>query len=134
MTRLKANGPLLYGGQSDTDGHAFVCDGYSGDGYFHFNWGWGGLSDGYFRLSALDPLMQGIGGSSSGFNFQQDIICDLRPAEGGDRAYKVVLGSPFEIAEPTAKVGASITWGKDLVNISGFRSEAVPPESGIRAD
>jgi PKD repeat protein len=31
-----------------------VCDGYNGN-YFHFNWGWGGLYNGYFYLSALNP-------------------------------------------------------------------------------
>ena len=45
---------MYYDGASNTGGHAFVCDGYS-EGYFHFNWGWGGMSDGYFLLTALDP-------------------------------------------------------------------------------
>jgi len=40
--------PLLYSGQSTGGGHAFVSDGYRDDDYFHFNWGWGGASDGYF--------------------------------------------------------------------------------------
>ena len=29
--------------------HAFVCDGYS-DGFFHYNMGWGGYYNGYYRL------------------------------------------------------------------------------------
>ncbi|MCR5312950.1 MAG: C10 family peptidase [Bacteroidaceae bacterium] len=29
--------------------HAFVCDGYK-DGYLHFNMGWGGYFNGYFRI------------------------------------------------------------------------------------
>ncbi len=41
------------------------------EGYFHFNWGWGGMSDGYFLLTALDPRSQGIGGHTSGYNFSQ---------------------------------------------------------------
>ena len=40
----------------DVSGHAFVIDGYQADGnYFHVNWGWGGGSNGYFNLFALDP-------------------------------------------------------------------------------
>ena len=55
---LVDHGPLLYCGQSGAGGHAFVCDGYAGNGYYHFNWGWGGMSDGNFRLSALNPKSQ----------------------------------------------------------------------------
>ncbi|MDE6117873.1 MAG: thiol protease/hemagglutinin PrtT [Duncaniella sp.] len=75
---LANNGPVFYAGQSSEGGHAFVCDGYSSNGYFHFNWGWGGMSDGYFRLNALDPSSQGIGGSSSGFNFDQMAIIGVK--------------------------------------------------------
>lgn len=73
--------PVLYGGQSNEGGHQFVCDGYSSDGYFHFNWGWSGTSDGYYLLSALDPLTQGIGGSTTGFNYDQSIVINVQPAE-----------------------------------------------------
>ncbi len=59
-------------------GHAFVIDGYAGDGYFHLNWGWGGMSDGYYRMTALDPVSQGIGGSTGGYNFAQGIIAGLK--------------------------------------------------------
>ncbi len=45
---LRDFGPVIYGGQAMIGGHSFVCDGYDTDGYFHFNWGWGGVSDGYF--------------------------------------------------------------------------------------
>lgn len=76
--------PVLYGGQSDSGGHEFVCDGYSSDGYFHFNWGWGGMSDGYFKLTALNPGAQGIGGAGSGagYNFGQDIVVGIKPFAG----------------------------------------------------
>ena len=70
---LRQYGPMYYDGASNTGGHAFVCDGYS-EGYFHFNWGWGGMSDGYFLLTALDPRSQGIGGHTSGYNFSQGIV------------------------------------------------------------
>jgi len=33
--------PVIYRGQG-TGGHAFVCDGYDDQNYFHFNWGWSG--------------------------------------------------------------------------------------------
>ena len=39
--------PLYYSGQDDTGagGHAFVCDGYDENDYFHFNWGWSGRDE-----------------------------------------------------------------------------------------
>ncbi len=77
---LKRKAPVYYSGQNDNVGHAFVCDGYDKDGYFHFNWGWGGVSDGYFMLSALDPRAQGIGGSSAGYNIFQSAIINALPS------------------------------------------------------
>lgn len=84
-TSLKNDGPVIYDGQSLVGGHSFVCDGYDGNGYFHFNWGWGGASDGYFLLDVLEPAIQGIGGSQSGtgFDFDQDIIVGIRPDKEG---------------------------------------------------
>lgn len=71
---LKAGRPVLYAGQSLTGAHQFVVDGYNADGYFHLNWGWGGMSDGYYTLDALTPGAQGTGGSAGGYNFGQSII------------------------------------------------------------
>ena len=42
-------------------GHAFVCDGYTSSDYFHFNYGWSGMYDGYYKPSTL---MYGPGGSA----------------------------------------------------------------------
>ena len=76
---IAASRPVYYSGVTDDNrsGHAFVCDGYR-DGYFHINWGWGGLSNGYFLLSALDPGQQGVGGSTSGYNSSQDIVINIQ--------------------------------------------------------
>lgn len=84
---LESCGPVILNGQSNQGGHSFVCDGYGRNGYFHINWGWGGVSDGYFLLSALDPYDQGIGGSgdNSGFNFMQDAVIGITPAKDLDR-------------------------------------------------
>lgn len=74
-TELNAARPVLYNGQASDGGHIFVCDGYDSNGLFHFNWGWGGASDGYFELSALNPNDLGIGGGNAGgYNGNQYII------------------------------------------------------------
>ena len=81
---LSTTGPVIYDGQSIDGGHSFICDGYDKDGYFHFNWGWGGMSDGFFLLDALDPIHQGIGGASAGFDYMQDVILGIKPDYNGD--------------------------------------------------
>ena len=48
------NWPLYYSGFSNSGGHAFVCDGYDDNDLFHFNWGWGGSSDGWFVIDEID--------------------------------------------------------------------------------
>lgn len=85
--------PLVLGGQSTGGGHSFVCDGYDTDDYFHINWGWGGSSDGYFRLSALNPYEQGIGGSSTldGFTYSQDAVVGIKPGNSNENSMCVSL-------------------------------------------
>lgn len=99
---LKANGPIYYDGANDEVGHAFVCDGYSTDGYFHFNWGWGGVSDGYFLLNALNPDSQGIGGSTSGYNSGQMAILGVKKA-GSSSAYAAPQVFNADVLTPTAQ-------------------------------
>ncbi|MBD5358402.1 MAG: hypothetical protein HDR88_15690 [Bacteroides sp.] len=83
---LKNVGPVIYDGQAPLQGgHSFVCDGYDGNGYFHFNWGWAGLSDGYFLLDALTPEAIGTGGYYGGFSMMQDIIIGIQPPVEGER-------------------------------------------------
>ena len=81
---LKNVGPILYGGGSTLGGgHSFICDGYDGNGMFHFNWGWSGISDGYFSLDALNPDALGTGGGSGGgYNFTQDAVFGIQPPTG----------------------------------------------------
>ena len=72
ISELNENRPILYtgGGGDEGSAHAWVCDGYDNDTLFHFNWGWGGFEDGYFRI-----------GDDFGFTNNNDIIF-LRPGNG----------------------------------------------------
>ncbi|MGM9804807.1 MAG: C10 family peptidase [Muribaculaceae bacterium] len=107
---LAAKRPVIYFGQSDGGGHCFVCDGYSSDAYYHFNWGWGGMSDGYFLLTALNPGSQGIGGSSTGngYNSQQGIIAGIQKNMGSTDSYGMLVGQG-NFACQTTSVSASST-------------------------
>ena len=48
--------PMFYAGVETGApyGHAFVCDGYDENDYFHFNWGWGGSGDDWFLIDEID--------------------------------------------------------------------------------
>lgn len=51
---LDAKRPFLYTGSiTGYAGHAFICDGYRSDNYFHFNFGWAGSHDGWYDLSSI---------------------------------------------------------------------------------
>ena len=81
---LANNRPVLYDGQSAGGGHAFVCDGYDKDDFFHINWGWGGQSDNYFRLRLLNPDNQGTGGSNTneGYGVEQSAGIGIKKNAG----------------------------------------------------
>lgn len=82
---MAAGRPVLYGAQSTGGGHEFVIDGYSSDGMFHVNWGWGGSDDGYFLISVLNPhSTDGIGSSSTddGYSFEQDAVVGIQHSTG----------------------------------------------------
>ena len=76
--------PVIYGGSSMSGGHEFIVDGYDGNGLFHMNWGWGGMSDGYYVLSLANSDDLGIGGGTSrdGYSIDQHAIIGLQPDDG----------------------------------------------------
>lgn len=69
---LDSKMPVQYAGYGEDGGHAFVCDGYQGTDYFHFNWGWSGSYNGYFYLNNLNPGYT--------FNHGQQVILNSYPA------------------------------------------------------
>jgi len=83
---LAAGRPIIYNGRAGSGGgHSFVCDGYERGDYYHINWGWGGLGNGYFVLSVLNPYAGGIGAASSaeGYNIDQTAIIGIKPGYSG---------------------------------------------------
>ncbi|MCX6245845.1 MAG: C10 family peptidase [Bacteroidetes bacterium] len=74
IAHLDRKMPLYYAGWSvpNINGHAFVCDGYQGSDYFHFNFGWAGSFNGYFYTDNLTP-----GGNN--FNLAQELIINCYP-------------------------------------------------------
>ena len=58
-TELAAGKPIYYRADNANGvgdgGHAFVVEGFDTDGYFYFNWGWGGDYNGPYLTSLLNP-------------------------------------------------------------------------------
>ena len=79
---LRQGHPVYYSGKSSSSGHAFVCDGYASEDYYHIDWGWGGDYNGFFRLQVMNPQGRGIGGGSSsdGYANRQGAILGCVPA------------------------------------------------------
>ncbi len=65
-------------------GHAYVVDGYDGNGLFHVNWGWGGSSDGYFLIDIMNPGDgRGIGaGTVDGGYPVGNMMINIKPNDG----------------------------------------------------
>ena len=59
--------PLYYSGSDDNGGggHAFVCDGYDENDYFHFNWGWSGKDDAWCAIGALNTTKYAFNDSNA---------------------------------------------------------------------
>lgn len=121
--------PVIYSGQSSGGGHAFVCDGYKYEDdidFFHINWGWGGMSDEYFVLSALDPEKQGIGGSTStdGYRYDQDAVIGIQkstdngPMSGiAQNNIDLTLNS-MTLSDTEIPLGAQVTITLNITNNS----------------
>ncbi len=81
---LDAHRPIQYGGQDPNPnggGHAFVCDGYNSDDYFHFNWGWAGHYNGYFSINDLNTgANSGEAGAGNGvYTRDQEAVIGIEP-------------------------------------------------------
>ncbi len=115
--------PVVYGGQSSGGGHEFVIDGYQTEDYFHVNWGWGGMSDSYFKLAALDPDAQGIGGSSStdGFHYGQDAVVGVqKPSNygGNGTVLDVPVNSNYSLSVSSITLSKSSISLGETVNVT----------------
>ncbi|MDE7336201.1 MAG: C10 family peptidase, partial [Muribaculaceae bacterium] len=128
---LAAGRAVYYSGATiNNEGHAFVVDGYRSDGYFHVNWGWGGLSDGYFLLTALDPEAQGIGGSTGGFDLGQDAFFNLKPNTGIATSNVPLIffsQDAFAVKSSSVSLGGSIAITLTAFNGRNFSVSKVSP-------
>ena len=109
-SELDQHRPIYYGGHPQTDpslelgGHAFVCDGYDADNFFHINWGWGNIGDEYYSIA--------IGGGLGYDNYNQVVF--MKP-----KSNKYLLDTGFNNENPvrsTTKVDGQL----DISSATGF--------------
>lgn len=89
---LSAGRPVMMDGTSRSGGHVFICDGYK-DGKWHIDWGWSGVGDGYFAMTALDPndVTNGYASFDDGYTYGIDAIVGLRPADSKNQKSDVLF-------------------------------------------
>lgn len=85
------------------DGHAFVCDGFRTDGFLHFNFGWSGNYDGFYRHTAIVA-------DGANYSYSLSFIGGLRPLKpftvDDSRYYEV---DNNEVTLMSARAGESFT-------------------------
>ena len=105
--------PLYYSGSDDNGagGHAFVCDGYDENDYFHFNWGWSGKDDAWCAIGALNT-------TKYAFNDSNSFIGHIQPQDNNyyQRPENI---TDFEVVENDDMTSVNITWTNPENNLNG---------------
>lgn len=106
-------GPLLYSGQGDNAGHAFVLTGYDSSDRFYINWGWGGKDNGYFAYPGIGKYVT-----------SNKAYPGVRPDQGGKGEAKLIAESLSSSTTTYAKglsfvVKATNVWNYGSENFSG---------------
>ena len=114
-SELAAGRPIVYSASKKTGAHAFICDGYDGNGMYHINWGWNGLSNGYFLLNVLNPEEQGTGSANGtyGYIFSQAAIVGIEPGNDGANTFELtstnLTFSNYTTTRTASNFGFSVT-------------------------
>ena len=107
-SELNAGRPVYYAGNTASlTGHAFVCDGYDANGYFHFNWGWDGSCDGYYLIGDLEPGTGGTGAGNGSYNDNNRIVIGIQPNPATPR-----ISAPANLSAEVDFPNVTITWSE----------------------
>lgn len=92
--------PIEYMGYTCSSGHAFVLDGCDGEGYYHINWGWSGLGNGYYDIAILDPETTAGSGASAtagGYHIGNYMLIGITPENAqGEQMQEVDFKEPAD--------------------------------------
>lgn len=124
---LQDGRPVYFSGATvNQEGHAFVCDGMRSDGYLHINWGWDGISNGYFAISALNPEHQGTGGSASELAFTERVVAytNIKPNAGGDALPLVTIDQLVRTSADKIKKNEKVSFSLETFISAGMATAA----------
>ena len=105
--------PLFYTGNDDggAGGHAFVCDGYDENDYFHFNWGWSGRDDAWCPVGALNTTRYT-------FNSMNAFIGHIVP-DNNEYYSRPQPVAKFDLSENETFDGTVISWTNPALDLNG---------------
>jgi hypothetical protein len=105
--------PLFYSGSDDggAGGHAFVCDGYDENDYFHFNWGWSGRDDAWCPIGALNTTRYNF---NTGNSFVGHIV--PQSSEYFNRPQPI---DKISVTENETYDGVLLTWTNPTLDLNG---------------
>jgi len=137
IEELQAGRPVVYTGQSNNGGHAFVVDGVNESGLYHVNWGWGGYYDGHYDISILRTEGAGIGASvNNGFYSMQQMMVNLCDPSKAGRWHSPInsynLTENYDVIE--CSPSTNITKGTKLTlstRARNFSTQKVSGNTGI---
>ncbi len=117
LDELSQGRPMFYSAHTrNNEGHSFICDGFDGKGYFHFNWGWGGRDDAWCAIGALNT-------TKYAFNNNNNITDGFYPADNEYylRPNKV---TGLTIEESQSLDAVTLSWTNPVTDIGGGALDA----------
>ncbi len=117
--------PVYYSGDQGNSGHAFVCDGYDVNGYFHFNFGWGGSGDAYFTSKAAGGFSDGqeiVVGISRGASIKINGL--YYNILGGDKAEVTYPDDPKNNYSGDISIPSTVVYENQTYNVTGVSGAA----------
>jgi len=105
--------PLFYSGTDDNSsvGHAFVCDGYDENDYFHFNWGLSGQDNAWCPIGALNYV-------SYSFNTETGFTGHIVPKQGEYYSRPDSIAN-MQIVENVNFDGVTLQWTNPMLTVGG---------------
>lgn len=109
--------PVYYSGSDNEGGHAFNCDGYNNQRYFHFNWGWSGDGNNYYQIDALNTF-------NGTFNSNQRVVFNMLPDYIYNAMVPQITTLQVSVDNPIVKT-AHVSFTVPTVSESGAALESI---------
>ena len=122
-SELQAKRPVLYSASSSSlGGHAFICDGYDTNNFFHINWGWDGDFDAYYNLNLLNPY-DIYNAGYTGFSSQQSAVVGIQEPTDGSISHEGMLVRSFAPGEDSFAQGDTLKLSLSIEYATGVQKD-----------